>query len=150
MASPTSPKSSRPTPVSGKALISGKPSTPSEVTIAYALCRNDQNKNAETVVLLHGYPETNYQFRHILMPLVKAGYTVVAPDYRGAGDSSRPAAGYDKVTMAEDIHELLIEHLDIQSKVHLVGHDIGGMIAYAYASRYPDETASIAWGKWMY
>jgi pimeloyl-ACP methyl ester carboxylesterase len=56
---------------------------------------------------------------------------VIAPDYRGAGNSSRPIGGYDKRTLANDIHLLLHEHLKIEQTVIMVGHDIGLMVAYA-------------------
>jgi len=64
-----------------------------------------------TVVLLHGVPQTWREWRHIIPPLVGAGFRVVAPDYRGGGDSWQPVSGYDKRTMATDIHRLLHEHL---------------------------------------
>jgi alpha/beta hydrolase fold len=66
------------------------------------------------VVLLHGFPQTWREWRQVMPALAKAGYRVVAPDYRGAGDSSRPAGGYDKRTMAIDIHQLFrdeVSHL---------------------------------------
>lgn len=62
--------------------------------------------------------------------LVEAGLRVVASDYRGAGWSSKPPAGYDKWTMAEDIHRLLRDHLEIAGPLIVVGHDIGGILAY--------------------
>jgi pimeloyl-ACP methyl ester carboxylesterase len=86
-----------------------------------------------TVVLLHGLPQTWWEWRHVIQPLVDAGLRVVAPDYRGAGDSWRPAGGYDKHTMARDIHGLLRRHLKVEGAVAVVGHDIGLMVAYAYA-----------------
>ena len=49
--------------------------------------------------------------------------------------------------MASDIHQLVTSHLGIHEKIHVVGHDIGGMVAYAFASRYPDSCASVAWGE---
>jgi pimeloyl-ACP methyl ester carboxylesterase len=67
---------------------------------------------------------------------VQAGFRVVAPDYRGAGDSFRPAGGYDKFTMAQDIHYLVHDHLGIGEPVVVVGHDVGLWIAGAYALRY--------------
>lgn len=70
-------------------------------------------------------------------PLVAAGFRVVAPDYRGAGGSSKMQGGYDKRTMATDIYRLLTEHLKIKMPIFLVGHDIGMMVAYAFASQYP-------------
>src|ERR1700753_707677 len=76
-----------------------------------------------TVVLLHGFPQTWWEWRRLIPILLEAGYQVVAPDYRGAGHSSRPAGGYDKRTMAGDIHRLLKEHLQIDHPVVMVGHD---------------------------
>ena len=64
------------------------------------------------VVLLHGYAETWYMWRHVIPELAKY-YTVIAPDLRGAGDSDKPYAGYDKVTMAADIYQLVL-HLGHQ------------------------------------
>ena len=90
-----------------------------------------------TMVLLHGYPQTWWEWRHVLLPLVRAGWRVVAPDYRGAGSSSKPPSGYDKRTMAADLYKLLREHLHISGAITLVGHDIGMMVAYAFASEYP-------------
>ncbi|PVH96172.1 alpha/beta-hydrolase [Periconia macrospinosa] len=100
-----------------------------------------------TILLIHGFPQTSYQFRHVITPLSDAGYRVVAPDYRGAGKSSKPVAGYEKSRMAEDLHQLVQSHLGIKDKMHVVGHDIGGMIAFAYASRYPNDVASVIWGE---
>ena len=64
-----------------------------------------------TAVLVHGFPQTWWQWRPVIPALVDAGFRVVAPDYRGAGQSWRPVAGYDKRTMAGDIRRLLREHL---------------------------------------
>jgi pimeloyl-ACP methyl ester carboxylesterase len=100
-----------------------------------------------TILLIHGFPETSYQFHHVIPLLSDAGYRVIAPDYRGAGLSSKPLTGYTKTQMAEDLHILVQDYLGIKDKVHIVGHDIGGMIAYAYASRYADDVASVIWGE---
>ncbi len=89
------------------------------------------------MVLLHGYPQTWWEWRHVLTPLVRAGWKVIAPDYRGAGSSSKPPAGYDKRTMAGDVFKLLREHLGLAGPVTLVGHDIGMMVAFAFACEYP-------------
>jgi pimeloyl-ACP methyl ester carboxylesterase len=91
------------------------------------------------VVLLHGYTETS----HMWLPLMAKlkGRTVIAVDLPGAGDSSMPATGYDKKTMAQDIHALT-RQLGYQ-KVQLVGHDIGLMVAYAYAAQYPQDVQSL-------
>lgn len=96
-----------------------------------------------TVVLLHGFPQTWWEWRCVIPDLVNAGFRVVAPDYRGAGHSWRPHVGYDKRTMARDIHLLLRQHLRIENSVVLVGHDIGLMIAYAYAQAYRDEVSRL-------
>src|SRR5438128_11970046 len=85
------------------------------------------------IVLLHGFPQTWWEWRHVIPVLADAGFRVVAPDYRGAGHSQRPPGGYDKRTMAGDVHRLLRQHLQIDSPVILMGHDIGLLIAYAYA-----------------
>ena len=62
----------------------------------------------DPVVLLHGWPETWYQWRHV-MPTLAKNYTVITPDLRGIGDSSKPATGYDGKTVAEDIHQLVTQ-----------------------------------------
>jgi pimeloyl-ACP methyl ester carboxylesterase len=97
-----------------------------------------------TVVLLHGFPQTWWAWRHVIPKLAAAGFRVIAPDYRGAGHSSHPASGYDKRTMAADIHRLLHEHLGIKGAVALVGHDIGLMVAYAYAQAYRGKVTHLA------
>jgi pimeloyl-ACP methyl ester carboxylesterase len=92
----------------------------------------------ELVVLLHGFPQTWYEWAAI-MPQLGKQYTVVAADLRGGGLSDKPipANGYDKKLLAEDIHQL-VKQLGY-TKVRVVGHDIGMMVAYAYASLYPNE-----------
>src|ERR1700686_646128 len=90
----------------------------------------------EPVVLLHGYAET----RHMWLPLISKladKHSVVAPDLRGFGDSSAPPDGYTKAAMAQDIHAL-VKSLNYD-RIRLVGHDIGLMVAYAYAAQYPSE-----------
>ena len=124
--------------------------TRDEIRIHYLSCLPTHNADPKgTVLLIHGFPQTSHQFRHVVTPLAAAGYRVLAPDYRGAGDAPRPRAGYAKAVLAADLHELLTsaDHLGIRDRVHVVGHDIGGMVAYAYASRYPEGTASVAWGE---
>jgi pimeloyl-ACP methyl ester carboxylesterase len=69
-------------------------------------------------------------------------YTIIAPDIRGLGDSSRPPSGYDKKTAAVDIREL-VKSLGYE-RIDLVGHDIGLMVAYAYAAQYPNEVEKLA------
>ena len=100
-------------------------------------------QGTRTVVLLHGFPQTWWEWRRVIPALVAAGFRVVAPDYRGAGHSWRPPGGYDKQTMAEDIHQLLRQQLQVQGPVVLVGHDIGLMVAYAYAQAHRDEVSHL-------
>src|SRR2546428_12880687 len=89
------------------------------------------------VVLLHGYAETSHMWLP-LMPLLAKNHTVIVPDLRGAGDSSKPESGYDKKNMAVDIHDLT-SSLGF-NRLSIVGHDIGLMVAYAYAAQFPQET----------
>lgn len=101
-------------------------------------------KGDRVIVLLHGFPETWWEWHRVIPFLTAAGYRIVAPDYRGAGNSSRTLAGYDKLTMAGDIHRLLRNHLEITGPVILVGHDMGLMVAYAYAQAYRDDVSHLA------
>jgi pimeloyl-ACP methyl ester carboxylesterase len=96
-----------------------------------------------TAVLLHGFPQTWQEWRHLIPPLVAEGYRIVAPDYRGAGHSWRPAGGYDKLTMARDIRHLIRDALGIAGPLVLIGHDIGLMVAYAYAQAFRDEVSHL-------
>jgi pimeloyl-ACP methyl ester carboxylesterase len=92
------------------------------------------------VVLLHGYAQTSHMWLP-LMPRLATSHTVIAPDLRGAGGSTRPPGGYDKKTLATDIRNL-VRQLG-HEKVTVVGHDIGLMVAYAYAARYPTEVSKV-------
>ncbi|KAK5091244.1 hypothetical protein LTR05_001425 [Lithohypha guttulata] len=105
--------------------------------------------NKGTIMLIHGFPQTGYQFRKVIPLLADGGYRTIVPDYRGSGDSTKPMnlSGYSKTSMATDLHTLVKTHLQIQDKIHVVGHDIGGMIAHAYAALFPADTASIIWGE---
>jgi pimeloyl-ACP methyl ester carboxylesterase len=96
--------------------------------------------HGSAVILLHGYAETGHMWRPI-MPILAERHTVVVPDLRGAGGSAKPASGYDKKTMAVDVHELAAGlALD---RVRIVGHDIGLMVAYAYAAQFPETTERV-------
>lgn len=98
------------------------------------------------ILLLHGFPQTSHQFRHVLPLLSAAGHRCIAPDYRGAGRSSTSHTDFRKTTMAADILALL-DALDIREPVHVLGHDIGGMIAFALASRHLERVKSVCWGE---
>jgi pimeloyl-ACP methyl ester carboxylesterase len=91
----------------------------------------------DPIVLLHGWPETWYAWRHIIPQLIANNYTVIAPDMRGLGDSEKPQTGYDKKTVAEDIYQL-VKKLGY-SKIYLVAHDWGGPVAYSYAAAHPQD-----------
>lgn len=92
------------------------------------------------VVLVHGYTQTGYMW-HTLMPRLAEHHTVIVPDLRGAGDSSRPASGYNKKNLAVDLHEL-VSLLGVD-RATIVGHDIGLMVAYAYAAQFPQSTERV-------
>ena len=92
------------------------------------------------VVLLHGYAQTSHMWLPLL-PALAQSRTVIAPDLRGAGNSERPQGGYDKKTIAKDIRELV--HQLGFNDVRIVGHDIGLMVAYAYAAQYPAEVSKV-------
>jgi len=83
-----------------------------------------------TVVLLHGYAETSRMWRP-LIPLLAEKFTVIAPDLPGIGESDIPADGLDMKTAAIRVHSL-VKSLGV-AKARVVGHDIGLMVAYAYA-----------------
>jgi pimeloyl-ACP methyl ester carboxylesterase len=94
----------------------------------------------DPVVLLHGYAETSHMWRPLMADLANT-HTVIAPDLRGAGQSSTPPAGYTKAEMARDIHAL-VRKLGYEH-IRIVGHDIGLMVAYAYAAQYSSEVDRI-------
>lgn len=71
------------------------------------------------------------------MPLLAENFRVIAPDLRGSGESSKPQGVFDKKTAAANIHAL-VQSLGLD-RINLVGHDIGGQVAYAYAAQWPDE-----------
>ncbi|MFM5895474.1 MAG: alpha/beta fold hydrolase [Novosphingobium sp.] len=95
----------------------------------------------DPVVLLHGWPQTWFMWRDVI-PALAERFTVIAPDMRGLGDSSRPASGYDKKTVAQDIAELMtaLGHENFR----VVAHDWGGPVAYALAAQFPDRVLGMA------
>jgi pimeloyl-ACP methyl ester carboxylesterase len=93
-----------------------------------------------TVILLHGFAETSRMWRPII-PLLADRFTVIAPDLPGIGDSSIPADKIDMKTPATHIHALA-RSLGVK-KARVVGHDIGLMVAYAYATQFPTETEKL-------
>jgi pimeloyl-ACP methyl ester carboxylesterase len=95
----------------------------------------------EPIVLLHGYAQTSHMWRPLMTELA-ATHRVIAPDLRGFGGSAKRALGYDKKSMARDV-QALVHSLGLD-RVKIVGHDIGLMVAYAYAAQFPDEVERIA------
>lgn len=93
-----------------------------------------------TLVLLHGFPEDWYEWRRI-MPRLSQRFTVLAVDLRGVGGSAPSADGYAAVNLARDVHEL-IDLLEL-GPAHLVGHDVGGGVAYAFAREFPEHTSTV-------
>jgi pimeloyl-ACP methyl ester carboxylesterase len=93
-----------------------------------------------TVILLHGFAETSRMWRPII-PTLAEKFTVIAPDLPGIGDSSIPNK-IDMLEAAKKIHAL-VRSLKID-KARVVGHDIGLMVAYAYAAQFPNETEKLA------
>jgi len=93
------------------------------------------------VVLLHGFAQTSHMWRPLIAQLA-ASRTVIAPDLRGFGRSSAPSTGYTKTAMADDVQALVtaLGH----RRVTIVGHDIGLMVAYAYAAKYRQGVDRIA------
>jgi len=93
------------------------------------------------VLLLHGYAETSRMWRP-LIPKLAEKFTVIAPDLPGIGDSSIPSDKIDMISAADRIHAL-VRSLGVE-KARVVGHDIGLMVAYAYAANFPNETEKLA------
>jgi pimeloyl-ACP methyl ester carboxylesterase len=92
------------------------------------------------LILLHGYAETSLMWKPII-PALAARFSVIAPDLPGIGDSSIPAEGLDMKSAAIRIHDLA-KSLGVQ-KAEVVGHDIGLMVAYAYAAQFPTEVTKL-------
>ena len=92
------------------------------------------------LILLHGYAETSLMWKPVI-PLFAARFTVIAPDLPGIGDSGIPADGLDMKSAAIRIHDLA-KSLGVQ-KAEVVGHDIGLMVAYAYAAQFPAEVTKL-------
>ena len=93
------------------------------------------------LILLHGYAETSRMWKPII-PALAERFTVIAPDLPGIGDSDIPAAGLDMKSAAIRIHDLA-KSLGFE-KAEVVGHDIGLMVAYAYAAQFPAEVTKLA------
>lgn len=95
----------------------------------------------EPLVLLHGFGQNWYMWNRLLPELSKH-FTVIAPDLPGVGESGKPVTGYDKKTLATYIHGVVVKLG--YNQINLAGHDIGLMVAYAYAAQYADEVKKLA------
>ncbi|AZM48601.1 alpha/beta hydrolase [Streptomyces sp. WAC 06738] len=117
------------------------PFSPREAHVNGEVVEYVRSGDGPTLVLLHGYPQTWYEYRAVI-PGLAEHFTVIVPSLRGAGGSSAPSDGYDKRTMAQDLRALLTD-LGLEQEIRLVGHDIGSMVAYAYAAQYRDGVAAL-------
>jgi pimeloyl-ACP methyl ester carboxylesterase len=95
----------------------------------------------DPVILLHGWPQTSASWKHII-PGLADHYTVIAPDLRGMGATSKAEGGYDTNNVADDVHAL-VESLGL-TQISLVGHDWGAAVAYSYAAQHRDEVRKLA------
>jgi pimeloyl-ACP methyl ester carboxylesterase len=94
------------------------------------------------LLLLHGWPQTWFMWRNVIPLLTEAGYRVIAADLTGLGDSTRPESGYDKMTVARDMAELMaaLGH----PTYGVVAHDWGGPVAFALAAQFPERVTAMA------
>lgn len=97
--------------------------------------------SGKAIIFIHGFPQDWYEFSGV-MRLLANEYTVIAVDLRGIGGSKATPTDYDAATLATDIHELA-KKLGVNNP-YIVGHDMGGMVAYAYARLFPHKTRGIA------
>src|SRR5262245_29811438 len=118
-------------PQSGTAAITVRTATVDGLNLQYLVAGH-----GPTIVLIHGYAETSRMWRP-LIPRLASNFTVVAPDLPGIGGSAIPTDGLDMTHAATRIHGL-IKQLGL-GKAAVVGHDIGLMVAYAYAAQFPDD-----------
>jgi len=97
------------------------------------------------ILLIPGWPQSWYAWRHVMPLLIAAGRRVIAIDPRGTGQSDRPAHGYDLTTVAADVHRVA-EALGLLSDgpIDVAGHDVGTWIAYAYAADWPSDVRRLA------
>ena len=115
--------------------IASRTATPGGVKMQYLVAGS-----GPTVILLHGYAETSRMWRP-LIPRLASKFTVIAPDLPGIGDSAIPPSGLDMKSAAMRVHRL-VQALGVE-KARVVGHDIGLMVAYAYAAQFPNEVEKL-------
>lgn len=110
-------------------------------TIAY-ITEGRPSSSSYPILLVHGYPQTLFSMRHVAKGLAEKGHFVVAADYRGAGGSSLPLGGYDKMTMSADLNSLMVDVLGKKEYV-VLGHDIGSMVATAQALQFRENVKGL-------
>ena len=130
LAQPVAPRAQPQTP-GARAAIAVRTATADGVSVQYLSAGS-----GPAIVLLHGYAETSRMWRP-LIPRLAATHTVIAPDLPGIGGSAIPSDGLDMTHAAARMHAL-VKSLGV-NKAAVVGHDIGLMVAYAYAAQFPDD-----------
>ncbi|MBV9821565.1 MAG: alpha/beta fold hydrolase, partial [Actinobacteria bacterium] len=115
--------------------------TDGRVQISDANLHYVKGGNGPALVLVHGWPETSYEW-HKVMPALAKTHTVIAIDLPGLGQSSIPASGFDAATTARRLHEA-VTALGYH-QVQLMAHDLGALIAYPYAKQYPGDVSRMA------
>ena len=114
-----------------------------DTTIAYL-----QAGSGFPLVLLHGFPQHSHMWRKVI-PMLSEHFTVIAPDQRGMGGSSVSASGYDKRSLAVDMHSLVRDVLGYD-QINLLGYDQGAGTAYAYAAAHRDEVVRLAFSEFVF
>ena len=112
----------------------GKGFTSAKAAVGGATLHYVRGGEGPAVILLHGFPQDWHEYRKV-MPLLAKKFTVIAVDLRGIGQSAARSGGFDAGTMASDIHGLIAK-LKLE-RVYIVGHDVGGIVTYAYMRKYP-------------
>jgi pimeloyl-ACP methyl ester carboxylesterase len=131
--------------------IANKPLDPSVAQLGDGFASGLANVNGTTLhfvrggmgpalVLLHGFPQDWYEW-HKVMPRLAKQFTVIAVDLRGISESKATKAGYESANLAEDIHQL-VQQLKL-NHVYVVGHDLGGQVAYALARLHPEDLRGV-------
>ena len=124
-------------PVAAQSDISDQTVQVGDQTVRYL----SAGAGSKAIVLLHGWPQSADAFKAIIPDLAE-DYRVYAPDLSGIGGSTAPNQRWDKASLATDV-KAFADHLGLENPL-IVGHDIGGMVAYAYGRQYPGELSGVA------
>jgi len=103
----------------------------------------DEGSGDDAVVLLHGFPDSSFMWRNQITALTGAGFRVIAPDLRGYGDSDKPEGveNYAMHLLVQDVNGIM-DALGVE-RAHIVGHDWGAALAWAFAGNLPGRTRSL-------